>query len=63
MTVQAPVMESDKTMTDQDFKQLLQSLDDILKEKSLTPYQILKLIKRFFEDIDVNDAIDGGMFS
>ena len=48
MTVQAPVMESDKTMTDQDFKQLLQSLDDILKEKSLTPYQILKLIKRFF---------------
>jgi len=41
-------------MKDNDFQKLLQNIDTVLKGKSLTAGQTLKLIKRFFEDIDIN---------
>jgi|GEM_PF-1187451 len=46
--------KAEKPMKDNDFQKLLQNIDTVLKGKSLTAGQTLKLIKRFFEDIDIN---------
>ena len=53
-SVQEVVSESDQAMKDNDFQKLLQNIDTVLKGKSLTAGQILNLVKRFFENIDIN---------
>jgi hypothetical protein len=56
-SVQEEVPEPEQPMKDNDFQKLLQNIDTVLKGKSLTAGQTLKLIKRFFENIDINDKL------
>ena len=49
--------KAEKPMTDSDFQKILQNIDTVLKGKSLTAAQTLNLIKRFFENIDINDKL------
>ena len=56
-SVQEVSSEPEQAVKDSDFQKLLQNIDTVLKGKSLTAGQTLNLIKRFFENIDINDKL------
>ena len=45
----------------EDISTLLEKIDNMFKGKELTPYEITLVIKRFFEDISINENVNGGV--